>query len=72
MCPYQHGGRCLARDSRALGCRLFFCDPAASDWSCRVYEDIHNQIKRLHAAHSLPYVYAELTTALAELASPRQ
>jgi len=71
MCPYQHGNRCLARDSRTLGCRLFFCDPAATDWFSSVYEDIHDQIKRLHAAHGLPYLYVELTTALAKLASPR-
>lgn len=70
LCPYQDGDRCLARDSRALGCRLFFCDPAATDWFSDVYEDLHHQIKRLHAAHGLPYVYAELTAALAELASP--
>jgi len=69
LCPYQDGDRCLARDSRALGCRLFFCDPATAEWSNVVYEEFHDKIKRLHAAHSLPYIYAELTAALAELAS---
>ena len=38
LCPYQDGNRCLARDGRALGCRLFFCDPAAADWCNDVYE----------------------------------
>lgn len=69
LCPYQDGDRCLARDGRALGCRLYFCDPAAADWCNDVYEELHNKIKRLHTAHGLPYIYAELTSTLAELAS---
>ena len=69
LCPHQDQARCLARPGRALGCRLFFCDPAANAWFRDAYEDFHRQIKLLHAAHGLPYVYAELTAALAELAS---
>jgi len=69
VCPYQDGNRCIARDGRALGCRLFFCDPAAADWCNDIYEELHAKIKHLHAAHGLPYIYAELTSALAELAS---
>ena len=69
QCPHQDQARCLARAGRALGCRLFFCDPAANAWFCDAYEGFHQQIKLLHAAHGLPYVYAELTAALAELAS---
>jgi len=69
QCPHQDQARCLARAGRALGCRLFFCDPAASEWFGDAYEGFHRRIKLLHAAHGLPYVYAELTAALAELAS---
>ena len=69
LCPHQGQDRCLARAGRALGCRLFFCDPSAHEWFCDAYESFHQQIKLLHAAHGLPYVYAELTAALAELAS---
>jgi Fe-S-cluster containining protein len=69
LCPHQDQARCLARAGRALGCRLFFCDPAANEWFCDAYEGFHQRIKLLHAAHGLPYVYAELTAALAELAS---
>ncbi len=70
LCPYQRESRCVARDGRALGCRLFFCDPAAADWFCETYEALHEQIKHIHAAADLPYVYVELTAALAELYSP--
>jgi len=58
-CPYQDQARCLARAGRALGCRLFFCDPSADGWFRDAYERFHQQIKLLHAAHGLPYVYAD-------------
>jgi Fe-S-cluster containining protein len=69
QCPHQDQARCLARAGRALGCRLFFCAPSAHGWFCDAYESFHQQIKLLHAAHGLPYVYAELAAAMAELAS---
>ena len=68
LCPHQDQARCLARPGRALGCRLFFCDPSANEWFSDAYESFHRQIKLLHAAHGLPYVYAELAAAMAELA----
>jgi Fe-S-cluster containining protein len=69
LCPHQDRDRCRARAARALGCRLFFCDPAANAWFRDAYESFHRQIKLLHAAHGMPYVYAELAAALAELAA---
>jgi Fe-S-cluster containining protein len=69
LCPHQDQARCLARAGRVLGCRLFFCAPSAHAWFCDAYESFHQQIKLLHAAHGLPYVYAELAAAMAELAS---
>jgi len=69
LCPHQDQARCLARAGRTLGCRLFFCDQSAHGWFCDAYESFHRQIKLLHAAHGLPYVYAELAAAMAELAS---
>src|ERR1700759_358634 len=26
-CPFQVNGLCTARESRPLGCRIYFCDP---------------------------------------------
>jgi Fe-S-cluster containining protein len=66
-CPYQIDGKCSARDIRALGCRLFFCDPAAREAFQRDYETHHRQLRRLHEAAGLPYRYVELTAALEEL-----
>ncbi len=69
-CPYQVGQRCTARRRRGLGCRVFFCDPAAGEWSAAVYEQHHRGIRLLHARAHLPYHYVELTAALAELFPP--
>jgi Fe-S-cluster containining protein len=66
-CPYQVNGRCTVRTRRALGCRLFFCDPAEREESREIYEAYHGRIRQLHDAHGLPYAYTELTAALVEL-----
>jgi hypothetical protein len=66
-CPYQVGSRCTARRRRGLGCRVFFCDPAAKEWSAALYEELHRRIRRLHARARLPYRYVELTAGLSEL-----
>lgn len=66
-CPYQVGPRCVGRDRRPLGCRVFFCAPGLGEWSRRTYEAFHSPIRRLHADHALPYAYVELTSALAAL-----
>ena len=36
-CPYQEGNRCTARRMRPLGCRTYFCDPAARVEGERLY-----------------------------------
>jgi hypothetical protein len=66
-CPYQVGPRCMARERRGLGCRTFFCRQDLDAWSNEVYEDAHNAIRRLHADLGLPYLYVELTVAIATL-----
>jgi Fe-S-cluster containining protein len=66
-CPYQIDGRCTVREARALGCRLFFCDPAAREVFQQDYETYHRQLRRLHQAAGLPYRYVELTAAMEEL-----
>jgi hypothetical protein len=63
-CPYQVGPRCTARRRRPLGCRVFFCDPAAEDWSTTEYERFHAEIRDLHERHNLPYAYVELVAGL--------
>lgn len=66
-CPYQQAGRCLARDARTLGCRVFCCRRQSTEWENALYEEFHGQIQRIHQSHCTPYVYAELTGALLQL-----
>jgi Fe-S-cluster containining protein len=63
-CPYQQGPRCLARQNRPLGCRVFFCREKADIRDEDVYEASHRRICELHAEHNVPYEYIELISAL--------
>ena len=62
-CPYQVADACTARADRPLGCRVFFCGPAAAAATRDLYEQFHTRIRRLHDEHGLPYAYVELTAA---------
>jgi len=60
-CPHYNAGRCTARGARALGCRLFYCDPAGQRWFPDAYERFHQCIKRLHERHGVPYFYVDFS-----------
>lgn len=62
-CPYQVGPRCTAHRRRPLGCRTYYCRSVAESRQQEVYELAHNQIRRLHEAHGVGYLYVELTSA---------
>jgi len=62
-CPYQAGNACMARDGRTLACRTYFCHAATRLALRDIYEQYHAQIRRLHATHSVPYHYLDLTAA---------
>jgi Fe-S-cluster containining protein len=66
-CPYQVGPRCLARALRPLGCRAFFCPRALPDQEPSLYEKYHRRLRQLHQEHFIPYLYVEMTGALAVL-----
>src|SRR4051812_23000632 len=38
-CPFQIGGLCTARETRPLGCRIYFCDPTYQDRMAEITED---------------------------------
>ncbi len=65
-CPYQRRDRCLARERRPLGCRVFFCRAGAGAMS-DLYEEFHRRLRELHEGHGIPYRYVELTAGLREL-----
>jgi Fe-S-cluster containining protein len=65
-CPYQEGGLCTAREHRPLGCRIFFCDPAAQAWQPGEYERFLRELKAIGEEAGLEYQYREWLSALAE------
>jgi hypothetical protein len=60
-CPWQDlGGRCTARDSRPLGCRIFFCDPAFETRAQDLSGHYLARLKQLVREHGWPWDYARL------------
>ena len=68
-CGYQSGPRCTARARRPLGCRIFFCGRALTNFIHESYEAHHKQITLLHQMRCLPYAYTELTRSVLQLFS---
>lgn len=66
-CPCQQGDLCTARDRRALGCRVFSCDPVAAAAEQDLYAHFHARIQHLHNDAGVPYYYADLADALRRL-----
>jgi Fe-S-cluster containining protein len=63
-CPFQIGKLCGVHAIRPFGCRIFYCDPSATDWQQRQYETFHAELKRLHEQFGVPYFYLEWRQAL--------
>lgn len=63
-CPWQVDRLCTARDGRPTGCRVYFCDPRASEVVPELAERAHARIKALHERHGIPYAYGEWRTML--------
>jgi Fe-S-cluster containining protein len=66
-CPLQTGRLCGVHSIRPFGCRIFFCDPTATQWQQDQYEAFHARIKSLHERFSIPYFYVEWRAALAAM-----
>ncbi len=66
-CPFQINKLCSVHLLRPLGCRTYFCDPAAQDWQNPVYEKFLSDLRALHDRHALQYRYMEWRAALAEV-----
>jgi Fe-S-cluster containining protein len=64
-CPFQVGGLCSVHAIRPFGCRIFFCDPTATEWQRRQYERFHARLRRLHDELGVEYAYVEWREALA-------
>ena len=67
-CLYQQGGLCSVHAVRPFGCRMYFCDPDATDWQQDQYEQFHLRLKELHERHGVPYRYVEWRQGLRAVA----
>lgn len=65
-CPFQVTKMCGVHSLRPLGCRVYYCDPAAQDWQSAVYEGYLDDLRLLHDQRGLPYRYMEWRVGLAE------
>jgi Fe-S-cluster containining protein len=66
-CPFQTGKLCGVHAIRPFGCRIFYCDPTATEWQQAQYEQFHAELKRLHETLGIQYHYVEWRSALAIL-----
>jgi hypothetical protein len=57
VCPYLEGGRCTARRERTLGCRTYFCDPAAERRGQELYERYLRRIAAIGREHGIAWDY---------------
>jgi Fe-S-cluster containining protein len=58
-CVFQSGNLCGVHAVRPMGCRMYFCDRGAQQWQHEMYEVFQGEIRGIHEAHDVPYVYAE-------------
>lgn len=70
-CPFQVGNLCTARESRPLGCRIYFCDERYTDTGNRITEDAVGELKRIADAHGTGWRYAPLHVFLNEAQRPQ-
>lgn len=63
-CAYQVDGLCSVHSIRPFGCRVFYCDPTATQWISQQYEYFHGRLRRMHEELSVPYFYVEWRAGL--------
>lgn len=63
-CPFQVDRLCGVHAHRPMGCRLFYCDPASSQWQHDAYERFHRELREIHDRSKIPYFYVEWLRAL--------
>lgn len=64
FCPFQVNGLCTARDSRPLGCRIYFCDPAFQEPQHAITEAAVAQLKVIADEFGTGWNYAPLHAML--------
>lgn len=61
-CPYLQGKLCGAREHRAIGCRIYFCDKTYEEERNALYEKFLKEARAIETRHSLEHTYAPVTS----------
>lgn len=69
-CPFQVNNLCTARESRPLGCRIYFCDPSYTEIGNRISEDAIAALKRIADDRGVGWRYAPLHVFLNDAQRP--
>ena len=69
FCPFQQERLCTARESRPLGCRIYFCDPTYQETGRNLSEKYLHKLKELAREHGAQWQYAPLHHFLNERAN---
>jgi Fe-S-cluster containining protein len=64
FCPFQVDGLCTARESRPLGCRIYFCDPTYQDKQNAITETAVAKLKTLADEFDAGWNYSPLHVLL--------
>ncbi len=65
-CPYLAGGRCAARQVRALGCRTYFCDADAGPKGRELYERYRKRVAEISRRAGVEWDYRPVLDCLRE------
>ncbi len=60
-CPYLQGKLCGAREHRAIGCRIYFCDRTYEEERNALYEKYLKLARGIEARHGLEHSYMPVT-----------
>lgn len=58
-CPFVVNRLCGIHPARPAGCRVYFCDPSASQWVNDLAERASDRIKAIHDTFEIEYRYME-------------
>jgi len=66
VCPFLVNSECSIREHRALGCRVFFCNPDHKETLQGIYEKYYTMIKDLAVDNEVEWQYAPMLKLLKE------
>ncbi len=64
VCPFLVNYECSIREHRALGCRVFFCNPDHKETLQEIYEKYYTMIKELADDNEVEWHYAPMLKLL--------